>query len=229
MFSGDVAIIIYTVVYNRDVEEKLQIYVQFVEKKRLSMTSDILENGHARRRDRIKQSLLTAATDLFARHGVEDVSVEGILEAANVSRGTFYKIFASKEELLVAIVEPVFQFAHQELLNITSDNPEIIIEQIGEVYFQIWTVHASPLIIALNIGQKYFPLVQNAHDLYVMQLNTLVGKLQRKSALRIKEKMIVTRLIALSILPLLKALQGSDNFHDYFIDGMKGLLLKPGV
>ena len=40
--------------------------------------------------------------------GVENVSVEDVIAAANIARSTFYTFFNSKRDLLTHIVEPVF-------------------------------------------------------------------------------------------------------------------------
>ena len=49
--------------------------------------------------------LLDAGRELFQRQGFEDTSVEQIAEAANVSRGTFFNYFPSKESLLIEIAD----------------------------------------------------------------------------------------------------------------------------
>jgi AcrR family transcriptional regulator len=47
-----------------------------------------------------RSRILEAAARVFARHGVRQVSVEDLLEAASVSRRTFYRYFRSKEDVL---------------------------------------------------------------------------------------------------------------------------------
>lgn len=52
-----------------------------------------------------KQKLLDAATRLFESQGYFSTTVEQIAEAAGVSKGLVYNYFASKEELLVGLLE----------------------------------------------------------------------------------------------------------------------------
>ncbi|MBK8257435.1 MAG: TetR/AcrR family transcriptional regulator [Polyangiaceae bacterium] len=47
--------------------------------------------------------ILAGAADVFRQKGVDASTVEDILLAAGVSRRTFYKAFANKEEVLVAL------------------------------------------------------------------------------------------------------------------------------
>ena len=52
---------------------------------------------------RRRGDLLDAATTLFAEHGVEATSVAAIAAAAGVAKGSFYRYFASREELMAAL------------------------------------------------------------------------------------------------------------------------------
>jgi AcrR family transcriptional regulator len=47
--------------------------------------------------------ILAAAARRFSKAGVREVSVEDLLEAARVSRRTFYRLYESKEDVLVAL------------------------------------------------------------------------------------------------------------------------------
>lgn len=47
-----------------------------------------------------RNRILEAAARVFAKHGVQQVSVEDLLEASSVSRRTFYRYFRSKEDVL---------------------------------------------------------------------------------------------------------------------------------
>ena len=54
-----------------------------------------------------RQHLIEVATALFAEHGYDGTSIEAVLEAAGVSRGSLYHHFPSKERLFEAVVEGV--------------------------------------------------------------------------------------------------------------------------
>ena len=60
-----------------------------------------------RRHDRgqaTREQLVAAATRLFAERGFETTSVEAVLDAAGVSRGSLYHHFKSKEALFEAVL-----------------------------------------------------------------------------------------------------------------------------
>jgi AcrR family transcriptional regulator len=52
-----------------------------------------------------RERILAVAEQLFYQHGLRFVSSDDIIRASNVAKTTFYKHFANKEALLLAVVE----------------------------------------------------------------------------------------------------------------------------
>ncbi|MGV9611779.1 TetR/AcrR family transcriptional regulator [Nocardia xishanensis] len=52
-----------------------------------------------------RQRLLTTAEDLFYAEGVRAVGVDRLLQESGVGRASFYRHFASKDDLVVAVLE----------------------------------------------------------------------------------------------------------------------------
>ena len=61
-----------------------------------------------------KKKIFEAARHLIIKYGIENVSVDSIVEAAGVSKGTFYVHFESKDALLAALVNDYTQMADME-------------------------------------------------------------------------------------------------------------------
>ncbi|WP_037671687.1 ScbR family autoregulator-binding transcription factor [Streptomyces griseus] len=57
------------------------------------------------RAEQTRSTILTAAADLFDRHGYESTSLSDIVQHANVTKGALYFHFAAKEDLAHAIME----------------------------------------------------------------------------------------------------------------------------
>ncbi|MDY0827822.1 TetR/AcrR family transcriptional regulator [Microbacterium sp. BG28] len=70
-----------------------------------------------RSRENTRARLLAAASEVFAELGLEGASVEAICERAGFTRGAFYSNFASKEELLLGLMQ---QVADQKLERVTE-------------------------------------------------------------------------------------------------------------
>ena len=67
-----------------------------------------------RRVQRTRTSLLTALLDLIVEKGYEEVTVQDIVDRANVGRSTFYKHFLDKRELLLSGVDELHGFLAQQ-------------------------------------------------------------------------------------------------------------------
>lgn len=58
-----------------------------------------------RKRGRRIQEIVTAAAELFGARGYDSVSLEDVAERLDVTKGSLYYYFASKEELVTAAIE----------------------------------------------------------------------------------------------------------------------------
>ena len=64
-------------------------------------------NKNVARGEATRSQLIAIATRMFAERGYEDTSIEAVLREAEVSRGSLYHHFASKEALFEAVAEDV--------------------------------------------------------------------------------------------------------------------------
>jgi AcrR family transcriptional regulator len=63
------------------------------------------EAGARGRAEGARERILTAAYDLFSRHGISAVGVDAIIARAGVAKMSLYRHFRSKDELVVAFLE----------------------------------------------------------------------------------------------------------------------------
>lgn len=71
--------------------------------------------------DERNTEFLDVAQELFYRKGYEQTSVQDIIRAVGVAKGTFYHYFASKAELLDALVERVYTQVFAAVAPIVAD------------------------------------------------------------------------------------------------------------
>jgi AcrR family transcriptional regulator len=64
------------------------------------------------RRERTR-ALLDAATELFLERGIEGTTIDEITKAAGVSKGSFYRYFASKAQLVETLYVPLREVIEQ--------------------------------------------------------------------------------------------------------------------
>lgn len=60
-------------------------------------------------KQRTREKIVESARVLFNRHGFEQVSIDDVMKGAGLTRGGFYKHFASKDDLYAAAVQSFTQ------------------------------------------------------------------------------------------------------------------------
>ncbi|MBX3086638.1 MAG: TetR/AcrR family transcriptional regulator [Anaerolineae bacterium] len=73
-----------------------------------------------RRSERTRAQLRTALVDLMSEKLYADISVQDILDRANVGRSTFYGHFESKDDLLATSLQWLIQWLHHSTLESTN-------------------------------------------------------------------------------------------------------------
>lgn len=74
-----------------------------------------------RRRDRTREALLRAGRALFARRDVDGVSIDEIVDLADVAKGSFYNHFRDKEAFAREIGAEVRNRVEQAIIAVTAD------------------------------------------------------------------------------------------------------------
>lgn len=82
-----------------------------------------------------KRHVADVAFTLFIERGVQQTSIQEIIERANISKGTFYNYFASKTECIAAVLELLRYEAREYRLALEvgkdATDKELLIEQIS--------------------------------------------------------------------------------------------------
>ena len=78
------------------------------DESRIDLESDDKTDGkRARNRRRRLKQLRDAALPLFVAGGIERVTIDDIVQGAGVAKGSFYRYFDDKEDLVAAIMNPL--------------------------------------------------------------------------------------------------------------------------
>ncbi len=84
-----------------------------------------VKEGEVRRRE-----ILVAARELFVKKGYDQTSVNDILKIVDIAKGTFYYYFASKEEVLEAIILDIVEEGARRAEKIIKDQSIPLVNRI---------------------------------------------------------------------------------------------------
>jgi AcrR family transcriptional regulator len=148
-----------------------------VSKARASFPSHIVgPTAKLGKRPPSTERILMAAESIFGERGYASVSVEDILNLADVSRATFYQHFGSKEELAAALFDRALEVLTKSVLERFAAEPTLEgkIAAGLDVYLELWQRHGRLVqelsIEALRPGSKLAPARRRVVDSVVAVL-----------------------------------------------------------
>lgn len=103
-------------------------------------------------REAIQAALLQEGEKLFSAHGLKKVTVDDLAEAANISKGSFYAFYQSKEHLFAIInfriQDRLFADIKNELEKHKTTPPKELAAYILKYLFQKATQH--PILVSID-------------------------------------------------------------------------------
>jgi len=134
--------------------------------------------------DERKAQILNAAEGVFTKRGFNEARMDDIAEKTGLSKGTLYLYFKSKDDLIIAILERIFQREFRQLEDLQQDDSsasdamlkltDLITKEIVSMLRLIPIIYN---FLALAFRNKY---VQRALKDYINRyLNILIPIIQR--------------------------------------------------
>jgi AcrR family transcriptional regulator len=123
------------------------------------------KTGGARERNRQArtQALCEAALALFLRRGVESATVEEITRHAGVAKGSFYRYFSDKAQLVEALFSPVERALDEAMQRCQRSLSQATqTQQLNDAYATLASelsqvLMASPLLVKLYLQERRGP------------------------------------------------------------------------
>lgn len=105
-----------------------------------------------------QQQIANQTLKLIVNQGIEHTSLQDILDAANISKGTFYKYFSSKDECIAQIIKQTYGKIREELDQLLIDqlrsNQAIFKEQLILYLTRTYSYYLNELIRTIRQGQS---------------------------------------------------------------------------
>lgn len=106
----------------------------------------MLNDRRQRKKNSTLQALLASATRLFAERGIYQTTIDEITSGADLGKGTFYKHFTSREELLAKVVRQGFDLLIADLDQELKPNTPIFAALL-EMHTRFFAAHPEYLLI----------------------------------------------------------------------------------
>jgi AcrR family transcriptional regulator len=178
-----------------------------------------------KRQGRTRQRILDVSAQKFVQHGFENVSVEDIIDGAEIARSSFYRFFSNREEVLTNIIRPVFERGIVEFDAINTSNPHTTMTGIFDTFLTLWQLNPDSLRISTRVGGVHFSLFEDVHGVFRDRLEALLHKIEHTGIFLNGSAEQTGRLIARTIVPVMEVYYSDPNFEKLFHQTMNGFLL----
>lgn len=118
------------------------------------------QNKRGIQKEETKNKIYETAKELFDKYGIDEVSVDSIVEAVGVSKGTFYVHFESKDILASHIIEDYVKEADSEYRRYMDS---ILKDKISCADLLILMVEKIADVIEKKIGYDNMRVLYKAH------------------------------------------------------------------
>ncbi len=124
-----------------------------------------VQERRARERENLRQEILDAARELFAREGVESVSIRRIAERIEYAPGTIYLYFRDKAEILKTICDETFSKLNQKLQAIKDDRADTLssLRRGLRAYIEFGLQNPNHYLVTFVLSGRF--LQENGHPL----------------------------------------------------------------
>ncbi len=118
--------------------------------------------------------IISKASELFAERGIRDVKMDMIAQSLGISKRTIYEIYATKEDLVCAVVKAQHAKSHEDLAAVASNSSNCM-----DVLIEVLRME---LAVATACSPKFFRDLQRypeagrtLHSLHAQQHDRAMG------------------------------------------------------
>ena len=129
-----------------------------------------METLRERKKQRTRDALLRAALELFTTRGYDRTTVDDIVEAVEVSQRTFFRYFASKEE--VAFFVPRLAESHFVAAVLERPPHEAPLEALRRAVLESWNTigEAIEQVVPLELHMRTYRIMESTPALLAAHL-----------------------------------------------------------
>lgn len=177
-----------------------------------------------REKELIREQLIEKGRKFFGIYGLKKTNVKDLTNAVGIAQGSFYKFFASKEELYLEILQSEEKELHQMFLKNFFQVEEITRETFRRFLKEaFWLVEQNPIIRQIYLEGEYASFLRKVPEEKLTDhlkrdslfFEPLIKEWQRDGIMLPKDpEVIISLLRALFLLTLHKKEIGERNYEE---------------
>lgn len=104
-----------------------------------------IQERKEREKEQRREEILNAAQKIFFEKGLQNATMDEIAEAAELSKGTLYLYYGSKEDLYFSVMMRGLEILHDMFVQSTEEAPTTFeaIRQLGPTYYEFFQRHRN--------------------------------------------------------------------------------------
>lgn len=175
-----------------------------------------------KRKLEMREHIRSVAIKMLKGTSSTDLKMERVAEEADVSRKTIYNHFASKENLLSDIIDPMISFCIECVKEIDAKN-EVVVRDISDLCIKIHKKYGDQLNLMYNIN---FENLDASHDLHKEYAKLFIGLFKRIDDLNYTrvEYGQAAFIVFKTFVPILNTLSAVEGYEPLFEQSLHGLL-----
>ena len=161
------------------------------------------------KKDRKREKIITAAGNVFGRHGFREARMENIAGEAGMGKSSLYYYFISKEELFEAVVEREAEHLKNEIIRATKDITDPYRRMKMYVIARMKAFNESiNLYTAVKTNYlDHLPFIEKVRIKYDKEEMKMVESILRDGVRNNRFKLVNTELATVAIVTAIKGLE----------------------
>jgi AcrR family transcriptional regulator len=143
-----------------------------------------------RKKAAVRSRIIAAGIEMFARHGITEVTVDQIAEAADIGKGTIYNYFQTKEDIVAGFMVELERKVQTELHRFTTSkrSPDAVLADFIRLQLRLKRHHYKFVRVFLSQmfvrTEEFFPYMLEMQKVIDPPLKALFRSLQDRAAIR---------------------------------------------
>ncbi|MBN2619324.1 MAG: TetR/AcrR family transcriptional regulator [Spirochaetales bacterium] len=175
------------------------------------------------KKERTRELIINTAIGLFIKKRSENVSMDEIAESAGIARRTLFNHFNTKEQLILEITSPIFNYGIYYLEELNKRD-QITLDAIADLCFSLWKEYEKNTELFYSIDFEDFSQLKELHSRYIKLYIDIFQRIEDLPIDLIDKKRELASIVFRCFVPILSNISAMNNPEKRFREALKGLV-----